>query len=412
MLFGLMRRAEPLRDVFDRERGIVVVELIDEALGYEEIIAAIASDGDLSASELRDGALAAREQILRAAAIEENSLRDILKKTGKSYNEKHWDAPGWLNNLSMLAAVIVIFALPIFSGIATWLLVYDLTSSKWSASVLAVLAAGLVIGAFFVAGKSISDKYLDFPIFSIGVLSSGYVVFVATGRGQSSWAAAAVCAVALYMIASLGSEMLESKEQLDEREGVRRYVPSSSTAPVYDSWRQALREAGVLSFLRERINMTLLTRYSTVLSVEAAPGLRHLGDLKYHVPTVAKDDLIQRVNQVDGGSFALAGPRGAGKTILMRAFCEGRFAADPARDLGIVVSAPVDYEARDFVLYLYAEVCKKTKAYVERLAPSKALDAKKAWAMATRMRLLLPFPQRDTSQLPDALADLSRLAER
>ena len=66
----------------------------------------------------------------------------------------------------MLAAVIVIFALPIFSGIATWLLVYDLTSSKWSASVLAVLAAGLVIGAFFVAGKSISDKYLDFPIFS------------------------------------------------------------------------------------------------------------------------------------------------------------------------------------------------------------------------------------------------------
>ena len=82
MLFGLMRRAEPLRDVFDRERGIVVVELIDEALGYEEIIAAIASDGDLSASELRDGALAAREQILRAAAIEENSLRDILKKTG------------------------------------------------------------------------------------------------------------------------------------------------------------------------------------------------------------------------------------------------------------------------------------------------------------------------------------------
>ena len=218
MLFGLMRRAEPLRDVFDRERGIVVVELIDEALGYEEIIAAIASDGDLSASELRDGALAAREQILRAAAIEENSLRDILKKTGKSYNEEHWDAPGWLNNLSMLAAVIVIFALPIFSGIATWLLVYDLTSSKWSASVLAVLAAGLVIGAFFVAGKSISDKYLDFPIFSIGVLSSGYVVFVATGRGQSSWAAAAVCAVALYMIASLGSEMLESKEQLDERE--------------------------------------------------------------------------------------------------------------------------------------------------------------------------------------------------
>ena len=168
----------------------------------------------------------------------------------------------------------------------------------------------------------------------------------------------------------------------------------------------------MLSFLRERINMTLLTRYSTVLSVEAAPGLRHLGDLKYHVPTVAKDDLIQRVNQVDGGSFALAGPRGAGKTILMRAFCEGRFAADPARDLGIVVSAPVDYEARDFVLYLYAEVCKKTKAYVERLAPSKALDAKKAWAMATRMRLLLPFPQRDTSQLPDALADLSRLAER
>jgi GTPase SAR1 family protein len=59
---------------------------------------------------------------------------------------------------------------------------------------------------------------------------------------------------------------------------------------------------------------------------------------------MARDDLIQRINQVDGGSFALAGPRGAGKTILMRAFCGGRFSANPGRDLGIVVSAPVDYE--------------------------------------------------------------------
>ena len=80
MLFGLMRRAEPLRDVFDRERGIVVVELIDEALGYEEIIAAIASDGDLSASELRDGALAAREQISGLLPLRETPYEIYLRR--------------------------------------------------------------------------------------------------------------------------------------------------------------------------------------------------------------------------------------------------------------------------------------------------------------------------------------------
>lgn len=413
MLFGLMRRAEPLRDVFQRERGLVVVELIDEALGYEEISAAIASDGDLSTSELRDSALAASEQILRAAASEENSLLDILKQTGNSYDKKHWDVPGWLSDLSSLAAVIVFLGAPIISAIATWYLVDDLTGSKLWASVLAVLAGGFIGGAYWISDKDIFPEYLDWPMLSLFALSSGYVEFVATdSRGPFSWAVATACAIAAFMITIFATANLESKEQLGDREGVRRYVPSPSTAPVYDSWRRALREAGILSFLRERINITLLTRYSTVLSVEAAPGLRHLGDLKYHVPTVARDDLIQRVNQVDGGSFALAGPRGAGKTILMRAFCDGRFAADPARDLGIVVSAPVDYEPRDFVLYLYAEVCKKTKEYVERLTPSKVLDTKKAWAIASRVRLLLPFPQRDTSRPPSALGDLSRLAER
>jgi hypothetical protein len=71
------------------------------------------------------------------------------------------------------------------------------------------------------------------------------------------------------------------------------------------------------------------------------------------------------------GSFGIAGPRGVGKTTLIRFFATGPGLADRGLvqvdgvterrrpRLGVVVSAPVQYQARDFVLHLYAELCKR-----------------------------------------------------
>jgi hypothetical protein len=83
------------------------------------------------------------------------------------------------------------------------------------------------------------------------------------------------------------------------------------------------------------------------------------------------------IGRVGGASIGVAGPRGSGKSTLIREYCEeDSSAADDyeefewtsllysdlpkhARgDLRCTVAAPVDYVARDFVLHLFAAFCR------------------------------------------------------
>lgn len=56
------------------------------------------------------------------------------------------------------------------------------------------------------------------------------------------------------------------------------------------------------------------------------------------------------------GAIGLAGPRGCGKTTLLTRGLDSRI---PARDkVRVTVAAPVRYESRDFLLHLFAEICR------------------------------------------------------
>lgn len=409
MLFGLVPTVEPLKNMFDRERELVLAELIDEALGEQEITTAIELHEGISTNWLRDAALAASKDLLQTAAIEEERLRTELR-TLESYEREHLEVPHWLARIRDPSGYLLILVFLLGVGASTWFVVHDWIGSTAWAYALAVAASILSIALLYI----IDDKSNGTRTFWWACLLdalSGYAVFVISGRGWSGIALAIGTFLILFPFGFLNSYTVESNELLQEQMGVKRYIPSRSILPAYELWRATLREAGVLPYLRNYINKSLLKQYSVVLSVEEAPGLRYLGDLKYHVATAAREDLIRRIDGVEGGSFALAGPRGAGKTILMRAFCAGRFAAAPRRDIGVVVSAPVDYEARDFVLYLYAEVCKKTKAYVEeRKSPALAVT-RSARSTIVGLRMLRPFRQRVSSVTPVTLSDLARLAD-
>ena len=139
--------------------------------------------------------------------------------------------------------------------------------------------------------------------------------------------------------------------------------------------RRSLLERGVLPFCRGWINHRLRDRLEQRLSLELAasraPGLAELPNPDHEVPTPDGDHLVRLVGQLPGGSIGLSGPRGSGKTTLLRSFHQGRRRiAGRAPGLTAMVSAPVEYSPRDFVLHLFERVCLATG--VERSAGRSA----------------------------------------
>ncbi|GAA1017244.1 hypothetical protein Aple_094580 [Acrocarpospora pleiomorpha] len=119
-------------------------------------------------------------------------------------------------------------------------------------------------------------------------------------------------------------------------------------AAWWDSVAEALR-----GLLRAQIGAHITRRYALTLQLEQTPGLRQVRGLAFHVSTAAEETLTVVANGMDGGSIALSGPRGVGKTDLLHAFC-----GDGSERLGLVISAPVVYERREFMLGLFAQLCR------------------------------------------------------
>jgi hypothetical protein len=82
--------------------------------------------------------------------------------------------------------------------------------------------------------------------------------------------------------------------------------------------------------------------------------------------------LERRMSSMVGGSYGIAGPRGAGKTTLIHSFYDGRYKGTRR---AIMVSAPVEYAPRDFVLYLFATLCRNV---LGAAADEPPLEARRA----------------------------------
>jgi hypothetical protein len=116
-----------------------------------------------------------------------------------------------------------------------------------------------------------------------------------------------------------------------------------------------LIDVAILPFLRGEIN-----KHTQVLDheidVRTAPGLGQVSDPAYLVSTAAAEKVERLFASMPGGSIGLAGPRGAGKTTLMESYCGGP--RQLTGSLTTMVSATVEYAPREFLLHLYAKVCR------------------------------------------------------
>ena len=121
--------------------------------------------------------------------------------------------------------------------------------------------------------------------------------------------------------------------------------------------RKSLRIKGILPSLRTVINERQASD-SELLDIPEAPGLSEYFDPLYEINTISKqriDQLIERMPS--GGSIGVAGPRGVGKSTLLRSYCSPQDGSNDS--LTVLLSAPVEYTARDFLLHLYATLCSR-----------------------------------------------------
>ena len=123
-------------------------------------------------------------------------------------------------------------------------------------------------------------------------------------------------------------------------------------------------DSAYTNWTRPQVN-TLINHYEdssyhSKLPAIPGSGLAEVFHPEYEVPTAVGDKLSGLFTHMPGGSIGLSGLRGSGKTTLIRSLCQTRgSSAEGGPSLGFVVSAPVRYEPRDFVLYLFARLCQE-----------------------------------------------------
>jgi hypothetical protein len=192
-------------------------------------------------------------------------------------------------------------------------------------------------------------------------------------------------AVGLFVLFAIAGSFASRRSQIIVREfnDARRASASS-----WRRYREAVIEQMINPTIREVINDQLY-HYGSELSVQSSPGLM-TDDPLFWIDTDNSRRLLNLMAVMpDGGSIGLAGPRGCGKTTLLRALCTGelRLRSGQAPE-AVLVTAPVEFAPRDFLLHLFARVCQQSLRSVPP-QHSKLLAGSSETAQDTRRRGLL-----------------------
>lgn len=121
-----------------------------------------------------------------------------------------------------------------------------------------------------------------------------------------------------------------------------------------------LMRTEIAPFIREQVNAELRrANLQDSFHITVAPALTELSDREQVVETRTMQRLRMSLNTMAYGSIGVSGIRGTGKSVLLRAFCDERFGQPDVPELGLMVSAPVDYDGRDFIIHLFSSLCLK-----------------------------------------------------
>lgn len=199
-------------------------------------------------------------------------------------------------------------------------------------------------------------------ILAAGLFSLAVVVVTVALAQQGLWVTSAVLLVvgipasllAWFYAADWPPWRVFSRVQAARRarEDAKRAVQEAE-----DALKTVVVETQIKPILRTYINQHEAEQFRTTLTTVEQEGLAELEDPRYAIPTRAREQLDRFLDDMPGGSIGLSGPRGVGKTTLIRSVCP-TVEGGASDSFGLVVAAPVEFEARDFLLYLFAETCR------------------------------------------------------
>ncbi|WP_416407633.1 P-loop NTPase fold protein [Agrobacterium rosae] len=137
----------------------------------------------------------------------------------------------------------------------------------------------------------------------------------------------------------------------------------------------AARRAQLLALVREHVTEMLNAnqgpRFSLALRVKDHPtvtkslpltvaiGLSEVSREDNRVATSVQQRVLHLLASLSGASIGISGPRGVGKSTLLTALCGANPTVNDRPAIAILTSAPIEYDAREFLLHLFSTLCRK-----------------------------------------------------
>ena len=198
-----------------------------------------------------------------------------------------------------------------------------------------------------------------------------------------------------------------------KRRKLRREVLSA-----YEAWTDALRDQVLQPFIVEKLNdeeRNPRLFYPTI-SQESPPRLIEGNEPLRLVETETMTQIRDRARNIHSGSLGVSGPRGVGKSTILQWF--GMDAVDDGgSDLRVVVSAPVDYESREFIIHLFTRLCEavpsgspieaETRHHQEQLRYLRTFTSK--WSQSLTLKSLVSLTRgysKERAEQPITLPEL------
>jgi hypothetical protein len=208
------------------------------------------------------------------------------------------------------------------------------------------LVLGSLLVAIIVEALSLTSKSLSFTLW---------------GWAVPSWLASAV-AFTVTVGVVVYSQYLRLHGQWDRRleQSIQtRGAAERLLSEAKENARGSLAISVVRPALLEILSDVSRDRYDGTLAGTTFDGLSQAFEAKEELPTEEQALLKNIVSNTRGGSIGISGPRGAGKTTLLGHWCNPsrRFSRDKPT-LAALLSAPVDYDSRDFLLFLLYTLCR------------------------------------------------------